>query len=311
MIYEFERDIRAYVQSVHGIAHGIIEVVVEAPLAARNFRPGQFFKLQNFAHNNTGRKLLMEPLALTGAWVDADKGLVSLIALEMGGSSDLCAHLQPCEPVVLMGPTGMPTEIPSDETVMLVGGGLGNAVLFSIGKALKNNNNRVIYFAGYRRNRDRFKTQDIEAASDKVIWCCDEKPEFMAGRAGDSVFHGNIIEAIENWRSNPLNDIKISRVITIGSDGLMAAVQQYMTAHMPGVLAIGSINSPMQCMMKEICAQCLQRHVDSKTGQESYVYSCRNQDQELLQVDFGHLKSRLQQNSLQEKITKLWFAHAD
>ena len=41
---------------------------------------------------------------------------------------------KPGEPVVLMGPTGAPTEIAADETVMLAGGGLGNAVLFSIGR---------------------------------------------------------------------------------------------------------------------------------------------------------------------------------
>ena len=66
-------------------------------------------------------------------------------------------------------------------------------------------------------------------------------------------------------------------------------------------VAIGSINSPMQCMMKEICGQCIQRHVDPKTGEESYVYSCFNQDQELDVVDFKHLDLRLKQNSLQEK----------
>ena len=66
--------------------------------------------------------------------------------------------------------------------------------------------------------------------------------------------------------------------------------------------AIGSINSPMQCMMKEICAQCLQRHVDPQTGVESYVYSCTNQDQNLDLVDFVHLRARLEQNSLQEKL---------
>ena len=48
-------------------------------------------------------------LALTGAWVDKDKGLLSLITPEMGGSSDLCALLEPGEPVILMGPTGAPT----------------------------------------------------------------------------------------------------------------------------------------------------------------------------------------------------------
>ena len=31
-------------------------------------------------------------------------------------------------------------------------------------------------------------------------------------------------------------------------------------------VAVGSINSPMPCMMKEDCAQCLQRHIDPVTG---------------------------------------------
>ena len=64
----------------------------------------------------------------------------------------------------------------------------------------------------------------------------------------------------------------IDRIIAIGSDRMMAAVK----AARHGVLApylkpehvgIASINSPMQCMMKEVCAQCLQKHVDPATGQ--------------------------------------------
>ena len=70
--------------------------------------------------------------------------------------------------------------------------------------------------------------------------------------------------------------------------------------------AIGSINSPMQCMMKEICAQCLQPHVDPATGKTTYVFSCFNQDQPLDQVDFGALAQRLAQNGVQEKLTALW-----
>ena len=45
----------------------------------------------------------------------------------------------------------------------------------------------------------------------------------------------------------------------------------------------------MQCMMKEVCAQCLQRHVDPKTGKETIVFSCFNQDQHLDRVDFPNL----------------------
>jgi hypothetical protein len=76
----------------------------------------------------------------------------------------------------------------------------------------------------------------------------------------------------------------------------------------PGHRAIGSINSPMQCMMKEICAQCLQPQVDPATGRTRYVFSCFDQDQPLDLVDFGALDARLRQNSVQERLTARWIA---
>ena len=78
----------------------------------------------------------------------------------------------------------------------------------------------------------------------------------------------------------------------------------------PGHVAIGSINSSMQCMMKEICAQCLCKHVDPVTGVEvAPVFSCFNQDQELDRVDFDNLNQRLRANSVQEKLANLWLDH--
>ena len=74
-------------------------------------------------------------------------------------------------------------------------------------------------------------------------------------------------------------------------------------------VGIASINSPMQCMMKEVCAQCLQKHVDPATGQETIVFSCFNQDQEMDRVDFPNLAARLRQNTVQEKLSNLWLDH--
>ncbi len=95
---------------------------------------------------------------------------------------------------------------------------------------------------------------------------------------------------------------------------MMAAVKNALAGslkeHFPKQpTAIGSINSPMQCMMKEICAQCLQRHVDPDTKKESFVFSCFNQDQVLQSVDFTNLNTRLRQNSAAEKLTSLWIDH--
>jgi len=313
------RDLRAVVHEVRRLTPRIVEVVLRAPVAARRFHPGQFYRMQNFeamAQRVPGTTLAMEGLALTGAWVDREKGLISVIALEMGGSADLLAYLRPGEPVVLMGPTGTPTEIPRGENVVLAGGGLGNAVLFSIGRALRAAGSKVIYFAGYKQMSDRYRLEDIEASSDVVVWCCDEPPGFVPRRPQDRSFVGNIVQGMRAYASGALGTQPIpfgatDRIIAIGSDSMMAAVSQARHGVLkeylkPTHVAIGSINSPMQCMMKEICAQCLQPHVDPQTGKTSYVFSCFNQDQPLDQVDFGALAQRLAQNGVQEKLTALW-----
>ena len=302
------RDLTATVHAVNRLTGNIVEVVVHAPMAARNFRPGQFYRLQNFESSG---QLTMEGLALTGAWADAERGLLSTIILEMGGSSNLCQFLKPGEPIVLMGPTGTPTEIPNNERVVLVGGGLGNAVLFSIGKAMRANGCHVTYFAGYKNPGDVFKPDDIESASDVVVWCCDSAPAPTARRTNDRQFVGNIVNAMAH-NSDLLAGA--DRLIVIGSDRMMAAVaharHHQLKSYLPDAhIAIGSINSPMQCMMKEICAQCVQRHIDPVTGQEEIVFSCFNQDQELDRVDWECLRDRLGQNSLQEKTTAAWIAH--
>jgi NADPH-dependent glutamate synthase beta subunit-like oxidoreductase/NAD(P)H-flavin reductase len=316
---EINRALRATVHEVIRLTPNIVEVIIKAPMAAQRFRPGQFYRLQNYethALEVDGTRLAMEGLALTGAWVDPQRGLISTIVLEMGGSADLCAMLKPGEPVVLMGPTGTPTEIPADETVMLVGGGLGNAVLFSIGQALRAAGSKVLYFAGYKKMIDRYKVAEIENAADVVIWCCDEHPGFTPSRPQDHSFVGNIVQAMAAYASGafgvqPIAFADTDRIIAIGSDSMMAAVaaarhevlQPYLKPHH---FAIGSINSPMQCMMKEICAQCLQAQIDPETGKTTYVFSCFNQDQPLDRVDFPGLKARLQQNSVQEKLTAQW-----
>ncbi len=315
-------ELRATVERVIRLTPTIVEVVVRAPAAARRFRPGQFYRLQNFdslAAEKDRTRLTMEGLALTGAWVDRERGLVSTIVLEMGGSSDLCASLREGEPVVLMGPTGTPTEIEPGETVVLAGGGLGNAVLFSIGRAFRDAGSKVLYFAGYRKNADRYKVPEIEAAADVVVWCTDEGPAFAPDRPQDRTFVGNIVEGMLAYAEGRLGTQAIplaagDRIIAIGSDRMMAAVAAarhgVLASHMkPAHRAIGSINSPMQCMMKEICAQCLQPQRDPATGQVSYVFSCFNQDQPLDRVDFPALATRLAQNAVHEKLTAQWIAH--
>lgn len=306
----------AHVVAVKRLTPTIVEVVVHAPAQARQFEPGQFYRLQNFERDAlrvAGQPITMEGLALTGAWVDKEAGTLGMIALEMGVSSRLVALLPPGQQVMLMGPTGAPTEIPTGEAVALCGGGLGNAVLFSVAHAMRARGNRVLYFAGYKDGADIYKRGEIERSADQVIWSIDGGDAPEPGRPQDRVFRGNIVQAMHAYAAGELGEMlvplgEVDRIIAIGSDRMMAAVAHARRSTLAHLLkkthvAVASINSPMQCMLKEVCAQCLQRHIDPVTGKETYVFSCFNQDQAQDTMDWQHLAARLRQNTLLEKLS--------
>jgi NAD(P)H-flavin reductase len=175
----------------------------------------------------------------------------------------------------------------------------------------------VLYFAGYRRGEDVFKREELERWTDQIVYCTEGGTPIEPCRPRDKHFRGNIVQAmcaygegeLDGPPDTPLH--KVTRIIAIGSDGMMNAVRRARHGELAPLLApdhkaIGSINSPMQCMMKEVCAQCLQKVRDPETGREQVVYVCTNQDLPLDNVDFDSLRSRLRANSMQEKLASAW-----
>src|SRR5205807_1016870 len=84
LLSRLNKDLRATVHEVIRLTPTIVEVVVRAPFAARAFEPGQFYRLQNYESLAPGMhstRLNMEGLALTGASVDRERGLISVIVL--------------------------------------------------------------------------------------------------------------------------------------------------------------------------------------------------------------------------------------
>src|SRR5262249_7007350 len=148
---------------------------------------------------------------------------------------------------------------------------------------------------------------------DLVVWSVDAGETIAPRRPQDKTFRGNIVQAMLAYASSQLGDVpfplsEAGRIIALGSDRMIAAVGPALLVlparHLrKDHVGIGSINSPMQCMMKEICAQCLQKHVDPQTGKTFWVFSCFNQDQKLEEVDWKNLNARLRQNTVQEKLT--------
>ncbi len=302
----------------------VVEVWVRAPMAARNFRAGQFFRLQTYEALSPlveGTRLQVPLMTVSGTGIRGDE--VRLMLLQWGAAPRVAARLQPGDPVVMMGPTGAPAEMPSDETVLVVAGRWGAAVMHDIGTALRDRGNRVFYLAALGSASDVDHQDELEAGADQIVWATAREPLVTARRSCDvSVQATDMVELLCRYDDGevqppdggiPLS--QVTRIMVMGGTGLLRGFQEALgnglAARFPNhVRAVGTVGSPMQCMLKGVCAQCLQWQLDPETGRRTRaVFSCAEQDQPLAWIDLDNLTARQNQNRLSDRITALWVEH--
>jgi NADPH-dependent glutamate synthase beta subunit-like oxidoreductase/NAD(P)H-flavin reductase len=311
---------QAHVVSVDATRTSMAEVWVRAPMAARNFRAGQFYRLQTFESLSpvvAGTRLQVPQLTVSGTGVKGD--MIRLMVLQFGAGPRLVARLRAGEPVVLMGPTGTPTDIPANETVMVMAGRWGAAAMLDIGPALRAAGNRVLYIAAFGAAGDVDHQDELEAGADQIVWATASAPTIAAQRAQDSsVVATDMVELVRSYGDGELGGEgiglgEVDRVLVMGGTGLLRGFQAALAEgplarHLrPDVHALGTAGSPMQCMLKGVCAQCLQWQKDPDTGKRTRaVFSCAEQDQPLAWIDLDNLQARQQQNRLPDRLTAMW-----
>ncbi len=324
--------LQAKIEQVQRHTPSVIELQIRAPLAAKKFRPGQFFRLQNFETQAPivgGTRLQTEALAMRCAGVNDEKEIISMMVLEVGASSRLCATFRPGDPISLMGPTGVPTKIgDGNETIMIIGGRLGAADIRAVGPAMRATGNRVLYIAGFQTANEVYCQNDLETAADVIVWITETGKPVSARRPQDCSGTGDFLDILTRYATGQLANTvpsiplqEVTRVLIIGSHRLVRMIQEARQGLLRDYFTqstqfTASIHGPMQCMLKGVCAQCLQWQIDPATGQRTKaVFACSWQDQPLDIVDINNLEERLSQNRLQEHLSHLWldylFAHYD
>jgi NAD(P)H-flavin reductase len=322
----FQQKLSATVDRIDASHPAVVEMWVRAPMAAKNFKPGQFFRLQTFEKHSrviANTRLQIPLQTVSGAGVNGD--CVRLLLLRFGANARIAEQLQPGDPLVLMGPTGAPAELGQQRTVMVTAGAWGAAVMIDLGKALRAAGNRVLFFASFRCQEDIYFKDELEQCADQIIWASTTDSLIECRRPQDiSVQQANIIELIKDYDNgvlstdNEADQIKLSEVdeiMIMGSTGLLKAMQKSLKQDLRplfknDVHATGTVGSPMQCMMKGVCGQCLQWQIDPDTGNRTRaVFSCANQDQPLSWIDLDNLGARQSQNRLSEYMTGLWANH--
>jgi hypothetical protein len=192
--------------------------------------------------------------------------------------------------------------------------------MLDIGPALREAGNRVLYIAAFGSAGDVDLQPELEAGADQVVWATANEPTIPPNRPQDrSVVATDMVDLVRQYGDGAIagNDSidlqQVDRILIMGGTGLLRGFQAALadgplaSYFREDVQAMGTAGSPMQCMLKGVCAQCLQWQKDPETGERTRpVFSCSEQDQPLAWIDLDNLQARQQQNRLPDRLTSMW-----
>jgi ferredoxin/flavodoxin---NADP+ reductase len=251
-------------------------IVVQVPRIAAKHKPGHFIILRV---RNQG-----ERIPLTVADSDPINGTVTLVVQAVGATTERLCALQTGDMILdLVGPLGKPTEIENFGHVVLVGGGVGTAVIYPQAKGLKAAGNRVSAVIGGRTKEYVIMEAELRAVCDAVHACTDD---------GSYGYHGFVTGKLKELIENSQDTV--NAVLTAGPVPMMKAVADVTRAK--GVLTIASLN-PIMVDGTGMCGGC-RVSVDGKQ-----MFACVDGPEfDAHKVDFRELSDRLTAYRALEKI---------
>ncbi len=293
-------------------------VVLKAPIAADAYQPGQFYRLQRYMVHTPGKCHSVPRIVLPVA-VDASLGqLEFLIRLQPSDGQSL-QDLQIGEKIALMGPTGAYIKLPkkSNGKVLIIGDQQGMIATPVLAKAMAAQGYQVFYISCLPSKDTLIDQKQIENSFDAVYWIVQQGQTITKQRIQDrsvvckdlSGMAGLFIALQKSHRWPALGGIKdCDRIQVFGDVSLLALVRKiYQENWKPKTHhanVIGGVHGPMQCMLKGICAQCLQWQIDETGQRTKAVFACSWQDQPLTLIDLEHLAIRRQPERLAQLFSK-------
>ncbi|MGD2111606.1 MAG: sulfide/dihydroorotate dehydrogenase-like FAD/NAD-binding protein [Phycisphaerae bacterium] len=251
-------------------------IEVEAPRVARHHQPGHFVIVRVHDHG--------ERIPLTIAKSDRETGIITLIIQVVGATTELLCNLEKGESIAnVVGPLGKPTEIRDFKNAVLVGGGVGTAVIYPQAKALKEAGNYVMAIVGGRTKDYVILEKQLAEYSDVVYPCTDD---------GSYGYHGFVTGKLKELLDD--KDRPVGAVIAAGPVPMMRAIADVTRPY--GVHTIVSLN-PIMVDGTGMCGGC------RVTIDGEMKFACVDGPEfDAHAVDFNELADRLGTYKDQEKI---------
>ncbi len=258
------------------LAPKVRRIEVEAPRVASHHKPGHFVIVRV---RDGG-----ERIPLTIAASDTEVGRITLVVQVVGATTERLCALEPGEDITnVVGPLGKPTEIEQFRHVVLVGGGVGTAVIYPQAEALKKAGSKVSAVIGGRSKEYVIFEKELAEHCDAVYPCTDD---------GSYGYNGFVTGKLEELVKD--KDAAVDAVLTAGPVPMMKAVAAVTKPF--NIKTIASLN-PIMVDGTGMCGGCRV----SIAGEMKFA-CVDGPEFDAHAVDFNELTDRLTTYRDQEKI---------
>ena len=209
--------------SKRNLCERVNEYVIFAPLVAKHCLAGQFIILRTDENG--------ERAPFTICDYSREEGTVSIMVQEIGATTMKLASMKEGDCLKdFVGPLGNPTDLDQYENILLVGGGIGSAVIYPQAKQLKKSGKNFEIILGARNKDLFFYLEDFKSFASTHIVTDD-------GSLGDKGFvTDKIAELFDEGK-------KFDVIFSVGPLGMMKFVTRLADKY--GVKSIVSMNSLM------------------------------------------------------------------
>jgi len=164
---------------------------IHAPRVAKAHQCGQFVTIRPHTHS--------ERIPLTVAGKDQEKGNITLIVQAVGKTTFEMSHMKAGDYFQdVAGPLGQPSHLEKFGTVVVIGGGVGTAVIYPQAIALKELGNQVITIIGARTEELLILRDQLGAISDRQILTTND---------GSCGIKGFVTDALQQLIDDPATSI--------------------------------------------------------------------------------------------------------
>jgi len=194
------------IRKAEWLAPKVRRIEVAAPRVASHHRPGHFVIVR--VHDGGER------IPLTIADSNVETGIITLVVQVVGATTERLCALETGEDVAnVVGPLGKPTEVQRFGHAVLVGGGVGTAVIYPQARALKEAGSKVSAVIGGRSKEYVILEEQLGEFCDAVYPCTDD------GSYGYNGFVTGKLEELLKDKSNA-----VEAVFAAGPVPMMKAV---------------------------------------------------------------------------------------